>query len=85
MVERNISEHNELDLMKTEHRLNCACLMCEIIFEIYNELNGERNMSEEDSANLRSYSMVRVKFPNRTDPAWDRSPVPRSGTDIGYV
>ncbi|KAI8441856.1 hypothetical protein MSG28_005540 [Choristoneura fumiferana] len=67
--------------------------MCGITFEIYHELCGEGKHREETCTNLRSNSMVRVKFPIRTGPAWElrpkpscseRRPVPSSGTHIGW-
>ncbi|KAI8441452.1 hypothetical protein MSG28_015052 [Choristoneura fumiferana] len=67
--------------------------MCGLTFEIYHELCGEGKHREETCTNLRSNSMVRVKFPIRTGPAWElwpkpscteRRPVPSSGTYIGW-
>ncbi|KAI8423432.1 hypothetical protein MSG28_012565 [Choristoneura fumiferana] len=57
------------------------------------QLCGEGKHREETCTNLRSNSMVRVKFPIRTGPAWElrpkpscseRRPVPSSGTYIGW-
>ncbi|KAI8431677.1 hypothetical protein MSG28_016156 [Choristoneura fumiferana] len=57
------------------------------------KLCGEGKHREETCTNLRSNSMVRVKFPIRTGPAWElwpkpscseRRPVPSSGTYIGW-
>ncbi|KAI8426699.1 hypothetical protein MSG28_014405 [Choristoneura fumiferana] len=65
--------------------------MCGITFEIYHELCGEGKHREETCTDLRSNSMVRVKFPIRTGPAWElwpkpscyeRRPVPSSGTIV---
>ncbi|KAI8438163.1 hypothetical protein MSG28_010785 [Choristoneura fumiferana] len=62
-------------------------------FQIYHELCGEGKHREETCTNLRSNSMVCVKFPIRTGPAWElwpkpscseRRPVPSSGTYIGW-
>ncbi|KAI8433439.1 hypothetical protein MSG28_015475 [Choristoneura fumiferana] len=67
--------------------------MCEITFEIYHELYGEGKHREETCTNLQSNSMVCVKFPIRTGPAWEllpkpshseRRPVPSSGWDNYY-
>ncbi|KAI8425451.1 hypothetical protein MSG28_007196 [Choristoneura fumiferana] len=49
---------------------------CGITFEIYHELCGEGQHREETCTNLRSNSMVRVKFPIRTGPAWELWPKP---------
>ncbi|KAI8421120.1 hypothetical protein MSG28_008213 [Choristoneura fumiferana] len=50
--------------------------MCGITFEIYHELFGEGKHREETCTNLRSNSMVRVKFPIRTGPARELRPKP---------
>ncbi|KAI8432920.1 hypothetical protein MSG28_013830 [Choristoneura fumiferana] len=52
--------------------------MCGITFEIYHELCGEGKHREETCTILRSNSMVLVKFPIRTGPAWELWPKPSS-------